>query len=399
MLGCNLIEEKKEKGWRGESNGKASEWRAWDWKAPMGVIFGRRKWVVNVPVGKVLFPIACLVVIILLPVILIYKLAIVLFKKKPEPLVGIDIGSSGIKLIEFGERGGKRFLKKFDFEKLEPLVVESGAIMDFERFDAALGRLVARNGLQGRRVALGISGHSVISKHITLPEMTPEELAASMRWEAEQYIPFDLNFVYVDWQRVESDNLPADCMCVLLTAAKKDVVDDYREALKRAGMRPVVVDIEGYALVNAFAAMYEAPKDKTVVLADVGAGMTNLAVLARGHYAFSRDIALGTSSFSEKGGESRLPGTQVVVREIGRSLEFCESVSSGNQIDIIYLFGGGAKEAAFVSEMKNRFTKSQILIGDSLAGLRDVDGAFGEFKVDELVPEYAVAVGLALRKG
>ena len=145
----------------------------------------------------------------------------VLFRK-PKNLVGLDIGSSAIKLVELKEGKEGRFqLVRAGLETLSPEAIVDGAIMDSSLVVETISRLLASTGARNQNLAVSVSGHSVITKKIQLPTMPEEELSESIRWEAEQYVPFDINDVYLDYVVLDPGAV-GDTMGVLLVAAKKE---------------------------------------------------------------------------------------------------------------------------------------------------------------------------------
>jgi type IV pilus assembly protein PilM len=175
-------------------------------------------------------------------------------------LIGLDIGDSSIKVVELKDLGkGRGFqLAKIGSESLSAEAIVDGAIMDSQLVIETIQRLFQRLKIKNTQVATALSGHSVIVKRISLPVMTSAELAESIHWEAEQYIPFDIDDVNLDYQILEGSSLSGEGnMDVLLAAAKKDKINDYTSVITQAGLQPVAVDIAAFALQNAFEANYE----------------------------------------------------------------------------------------------------------------------------------------------
>jgi len=171
----------------------------------------------------------------------------VLFRK-PKNLVGLDIGSSAVKLVELREgREGKFQLVRAGLESLSPEAIVDGAIMDSSLVVETITRLLSTTSVKNPNVAVAVSGHSVIVKKIQLPAMPEEELSESIRWEAEQYVPFDINDVYLDYVVLEP-GAAGETMGVLLVAAKKEKVDDFKNVVTHAGRVPQLVDVDAFAL-------------------------------------------------------------------------------------------------------------------------------------------------------
>jgi type IV pilus assembly protein PilM len=341
--------------------------------------------------------------------------------------VGLDLGSSALKAVELRDLGkGRGYqLLNVGVEPLPPEAIVDGAIMDAGLVSDAIQRLFSARKFKAQDVAISLSGHSVIIKKISLPVMTPEELAESIQWEAEQYIPFDMDDVNLDYQILGASGATGEgAMDVLLVAVKKDKINDYLGVVTQAGRNPVVVDVDVFALQNAFEVNYDAAPAEVVALINLGASVTNIAVLVRGNSIFWRDISVGGNRYTEAiQRELNLPqdqaeplkrGDQVegvpaenvqpiltavneeVGSEIQRTLDFFKSTTSGESVQHLILSGGSARVPGLVDYMSERFqTPVEIFnptrrLGDSE---RVLPGASGE----EIGPSLAVAVGLALR--
>src|SRR5205085_1820822 len=257
-----------------------------------------------------------------------------------------------------------------------PAAIVDGALMNSTAIVEAIRGLVAQYKLKNREAAIGVSGHSVIIKKISMPKMTQEELEESIQWEAEQYIPFDVKDVNIDVQILT----PADVdtgtgqMDVLLVAAKKDMINDYTSVVSEAGLTPVVVDVDAFAVQNSFEVNYELPKNETIVLVNAGASVCNINVLANGLTTFTRDVTMGGNQFTEEiqkqlnvsydeaeklkvGGDAAQDSDSVVPQEverviqgvadqmageIQRSLDFYTATAADSHIARLYLSGGTA---------------------------------------------------------
>src|SRR5215212_2386509 len=183
---------------------------------------------------------------------------------KKRLAVGLDIGSSSVKLVQLRERKGGYVLQSFAACKLPPETIVDGALMNSAAVVQAIQELVAEQKVKVREVAIGVRGHSVIIKKIALPRMSQEELDDSIQWEAEQYIPFDVKDVHIDTQILTPEGDAAGQMDVLLVAAKKDMINDYTSVCAEAGLTATVVDVDAFAVQNAYEANYNWTKDETV---------------------------------------------------------------------------------------------------------------------------------------
>src|SRR5512144_729963 len=190
---------------------------------------------------------------------------------KAKLALGLDIGSSGVKLVQLKEvrrRGATAYqLQAFGSKPLPPEAIVDGALMNSTAIVQAMQELIAELRVKQKEVAIGVSGHSVIIKKIQMPRMSQEELEESIQWEAEQYIPFDVKDVNIDTQILDAGgNDATGQMDVLLVAAKKDMINDYTTVVSESGLQPVVVDVDAFAVQNSFEVNYDIPRNETIVL-------------------------------------------------------------------------------------------------------------------------------------
>ena len=342
--------------------------------------------------------------------------------------VGLDIGSGSIKLclLKRAKRGNYQ-LQSFGMMQLPPEAIVDGALMNSTAVVDGIQELFASQKIRQKEVSTSVSGHSVIIKKINLPQMTAEELEESIQWEAEQYIPFDINDVNIDVQILNTESTQAGQMDVLLVAAKKDMVNDYTEVIASAGLTPVVVDIDAFAVQNQFEINYEVPRSETVVLVNIGASVTNINVLANGISTFTRDISIGGTQFTDAiqkalnvsydeaealkvGGagpdsDSVVPQevervlqteSESIANEIQRSLDFYAATSADAHIARIFVSGGSAKIPALVRTIEGR-TGVPVEVLNPFRNIEIAGGRFDPEYLQSVAPMAAVSVGLALR--
>ena len=339
-------------------------------------------------------------------------------------LVGLDIGSAAIKLVEMKElKKGQGFqLVGFGYEPLSPEAIVDGAIMDAGLVSETIKKLFADSKIKNADVATSLSGHSVIIKRISLQEMDEAALAESITWEAEQYIPFDIEEVSIDYQRLGSN---ADgTMDVLLAAVKKEKIADYTDVIKQAQRTPKLVDIDIFAVQNAFELNYELPSaDQIQALINVGASVTNIAVMKGPQPIFWRDISVGGNQYTEaiqkelslsfeqaerlkKGQDvegiplsNAVPIITSVSEEIGneiqKTLDFFKATTIDAPVNRVMLSGGSARVLGFPAYLNDRF-EAPVELMDPLRAVSkakdlDVD------RLDDIATSLAVAVGLAVR--
>jgi type IV pilus assembly protein PilM len=344
-----------------------------------------------------------------------------------KPLIGLDIGTSSIKIALL--KDGKKSLEIVGFGRsdLAPETIVDGAIMNSTAVVEAIQDAYARARLKTKDVAIGVSGHSVIIKKISLPVMTPEELRESIQWEAEQYIPFDINDVNLDAQILNQKAGERGQMDVLLVAAKKEMVNDFTQVVMEAGLAAVCVDVDAFAIQNIFERNYEVPSDQTIVLANIGASIININVVANGVTTFTRDISIGGNRVTEEiqkqlnvsyeeaetlkvggGGDAEAVVPEEVERvissvcegvaaEIQRSLDFYSATTVDGSIGRLYLSGGTAKVAALQRVIEGR-TGIPVEVMDPIRGATFDQRVLSQEYMKEVAPIGAVALGLGLRR-
>jgi type IV pilus assembly protein PilM len=342
-------------------------------------------------------------------------------------LVGVDIGSSAVKAVELkvGGKGGDEYqLLNIGLEGLPPEAIVDGAIMDSGAVIDALQNLFQDNRIKTTDCATGVSGNAVIVKKISLPQMSEEELAESIHWEAEQYIPFDIQDVQLDYEVVEGGEAAGN-MDVLLVAVKKDKISEYTSAITQAGRNPIIVDVDVFALQNCYEVNYVPDPGRAVALLNIGASIMNVNVVRDGSSVFNRDIAVGGNQYTDaiqkdlnlsfeqaealKHGEqvdgaspdSLVPIFQAVseniTTEIQRTFDFFRATSQDDRVDQIYLSGGAAKVHGLRDLLTDRLDAPVELLNPFL-NVRYNEKDFDPDFLDDIGPSAAIAVGLAVRR-
>lgn len=338
-------------------------------------------------------------------------------------IVGLDIGSSYLKAVQLREKRGGYELASFEMLQLPPELVVEGSIIDSLRLVEAIKELVKKGKVKAKQVVIGIAGHaSVIIRRILVTEMSEEELTESIRFEAEQYVPFDIEDVAIDFQILGPSDEPGQ-MDVMLVAVKKDIINEYTAVVTEAGLTPVVVDVNAFALSNMYEINYELESGRTVALVNIGASTINLNVLKGGMSVFTRDSAVGSSlhtealqkefnlSFedaerlkrgealenvsSEKAAAAMRSASEEIATEIARSIDYFRSTAYHEDISEVLISGGGALVSGFPAilaqaaglEVKMAEPFKNISIPSKYVGL-----------VEDIQCMAAVAVGLALRR-
>lgn len=352
-----------------------------------------------------------------------------MFFSRKKPLVGIDIGTHSIKLVQLKRSGKSYHLQHFGIMPLMPESIIDGSVANAGAVVDAIRNLVRMENLKTKEVATVISGPSVIVKKIRVPQMTEKELSENIQWEAEQHIPFEISEVNIDFQILPQAEVPGEKvdnqLNVILVAAKKSKVDDYTSLLLEAGLQPVLVDTDVFAIENEYE-MNNEIDDRVVALVDIGASTMNINVLKGNVTMFQRDIAIGGNrytaalqrefgvdydkaealkmgvGFAEGRGKEQVLAVMGVVSEeisdeIHRSLEFFRSTTTEEAVDQIVLSGGCARIKGL-----DRFLSTRLGVAVEVANpfqrLRWSERVFDSDYLREMAPLAAVSVGLALRR-
>src|SRR5689334_9134160 len=303
---------------------------------------------------------------------------------KSKAVVGLDIGSSAVKAVELKSAGKAFKVTAFGTEPVPPDSIVDGAIIDGTAVAEAIRRLFENKAFKTKEVAASLSGNAVIVKKISLPVMTEAELAESIYWEAEQYIPFDIQDVNLDYQ-ILNPGAAGDggTMEVLLVAAKKEKIADYTGVISQAGRVPVIVDVDAFALQNAYEVNYGLEADAVVVLLNAGASAININIITGDQSVFTRDISMGGNSYTESvQKELNLPFesaeqikrgqpvegvtfeevqpilhamTENVLLEIQKTFDFFKATASSDRIDRIVVSGGASRVDGFTTSLQERF--------------------------------------------
>ena len=345
-----------------------------------------------------------------------------MFGEKKKQVVGCDVGSSAIKIVELKPlKNGEYQLLHAAIADLSPEAIVDGTIMDSSLVVEAVTRLISENSVKNNGFGGSLSGHAVIIKKIQLPSMSEAELSESIQWEAEQYIPFDINDVNLDY--VVLEEAVGDTMDVLLVAVKRDRIADYTSVIVQAGRAPALVDVDVFALQNAYEANY-GTDGGTVALVNVGASVMNINILSRGTSIFWRDVAFGGDQYTEaiqrelslpredserlKLGE-RLGDTTIqqvvgvlnsvsedLAAELQKTFDFFVATSSVDRLDKVVLAGGSAQVLNLDQVIKDRF-QVPVEVLNPFRNIRYSESDFDPEWINRNAPAMAVAVGLAVR--
>jgi type IV pilus assembly protein PilM len=346
---------------------------------------------------------------------------------KQAPLVGLDISSSSVKLVELGQSGsGEYVLERFATESFEKGWIADGQIEKFDEVADAVRRVVSKSGTRTKRVAMAMPQSAVITKKIMLPAgLRDEELELQVESEANQYIPFSLDEVSLDFCVVGPSPTSAGDVEVLIAASRKDRVQDRQGLAEAAGLKPVVLDIESHAsrlaMTRIVAALPNQGRDALVALFEIGAETTSLKVLRDDELLYDRDQAFGGSqltqmisrqygfSFEEaeqkklasdlpEDYESSLlaPFVDSLSQEIGRALQYFFTSTPHHKVHYVML-GGGTATLPGLKERVTELTGFASMVVNPFDGMR-LGSAVRESKLRREAPAYLTACGLAMRR-
>jgi type IV pilus assembly protein PilM len=335
--------------------------------------------------------------------------------------VGLDIGSGLIKLVAISHASGGPVLSKVAFTSVVNDAIVEGEIMDPAIVAEAIKGLMASAGIKTKKVVVAVGGRDVIIKKIAMDRMKEAEAREVIRWEAEQHVPFDMDNVELDFQILdpEAEGLQ---MTVLLVAAKRELVEHKLALLSDIGLEAGVIDVDAFALHNAFEVNYPEAMRGVVGLVNIGHETTNINILDDGVPVLTRDIPIGTRRFKEdlqreRGlsadeAEAVLRGSDAANEALDSLLEsrgeelavgieraaaFLQSSSrSANGIGRIFTTGGGARIPRLNKVLSDRL-RIPVQLANPIEKLQVADGVFDRFPVDEVAPLLMLPIGLALR--
>ncbi len=340
-----------------------------------------------------------------------------------KKLVAIDIGTTSLKLAEIESSRRGLVLKRFAIYPLNPGLVVGGEISDAAAVAQCISTLVKSNKIKTKFAATGLWGGSVIVKKISMPKMEASLVAEQVKWEAEQYIPFDINEISLE-HHILKNRANSDSLEVLLVAAKQDFVFRSVETIESAGLSCSVLDVSAFALANCFEANY-GQLDGTVALLNIGASVTNLVVLDRGEVIFCRDIPVGGGSYTNEINKamgvslveaeslkiSASMGQEVpsevnsiiaaaseqVVEEIRNSFEFYTATAAGANIQRLYVSGGSIYIPGLVEQLAKTIGAPYEIFDPFLKITYD-QKMFTAEAISQIKAICPVAIGLAMRK-
>jgi len=335
--------------------------------------------------------------------------------------IGLDIGSGLIKVAVIDHSKKQPELQKVAIQPLMQDAIVEGEVMDPGVVAEAIQAALAAAGVKSRQVVTAVGGRDVIIKKIQIERVKEAQARELMRWEAEQHVPFDMESVELDFQILDPDAEGLE-MSVLLVAAKRELVESKMRALTDAGLEPAMVDVDAFALHNAFEMNHPEAMEGMVALVNVGHDVTNINILEEGVPILTRDLTLGTRRFLEdlqrdRGvsaeeataliqGSERSPhldavnetrGEEVAVG-VERAVAFLASnMRGGAAVRAVYTCGGGGRIPGLTEQLAARL-RIDAQKANPLATLAMADGAMDGMSVDDIAPLLMLPIGLALRE-
>ena len=348
--------------------------------------------------------------------------------KKTKPIVGLDIGSFALKLVELkAKKKGSETRYELVSIGYEPVPYQSiveGSIMDSTAVAEAIQHVFYDSKAKTNRISFSVSGSSVIVKRIEVQRLNPDEMHEHILWEARPHIPFTPDEVNIDYEVIESSDSPPDRVGVILSAVRKEKLNDYLNVITSASKAADIVDLDSFAALNSVLLNYDLYRDKVLAIINIGASISNVIISKAGHPVFVRDIAFGGNQFTDllqkelnlkyekaeavkKGrpvegisAAAVKPIINIVLNdlrnEIKKTFEFYRSNTTEGRIDNILLSGGSANLEAITDFFSQEFDIPVEVVNP----FNNIDINYKKFDLNfikDMAPLYTVAVGLALR--
>jgi type IV pilus assembly protein PilM len=347
---------------------------------------------------------------------------------KSKSIVGLDIGSFALKLVELkAKKKGTETryeLLSIGYEPVPYQSIVEGSIMDSMAVAEAIQHVFYDSKAKGNRIAFNVSGSSVIVKRIEVQRLNPDEMHEHILWEARPHIPFTPDEVNIDYEIIESADVPPDRVAVILAAVRKEKLNDYLNVITSASKTADIVDLDSFAALNCVLLNYELYRDKVLAIINIGSSITNVIISKAGHPAFVRDIAFGGNQFTDllqkelnlkyEKAESVKKGRAVegissaavkpiinivlndLRNEVKKTFEFYRSNTTEGRIDNIMLSGGSANLEAITDFFSQEFDIPVEVVNP----FNNIDINYKKFDLNfikDMAPVYTIAVGLALR--
>jgi type IV pilus assembly protein PilM len=348
-----------------------------------------------------------------------------LFSKKSKSSVGLDIGSSLIKVVEVDHSKDEPILTRYGIIKLPPEAIVEGEMMDQSLVIEGIQECMTKAGITQKDVVTAVSGRAVIVKKVVMDKMNPDDAKEAIFWEAEQHVPFDIDDVCLDFQVLKED-VGANQMEILLVAAKKEMVNSHANIVREAGFDPKIIDVDSFAVQNAIEGTREGAGGLVTGLINIGSDVTNINIVQNNIPYFTRDLSVGSNVFIEAiqrnlgvdfdeadamlsgeveiENEERFDGIVAEAAEeismgIERSLSFLKTAGDAEQIDEVILSGGGARIPGLIGILSEKH-ETEFKVNDAISQINRTENLFANSgdDMEHVGPLLTVALGLALRR-
>ncbi|MBU1567984.1 MAG: pilus assembly protein PilM [Proteobacteria bacterium] len=344
------------------------------------------------------------------------------FGAQKDLVVGLDIGSHAVKVCQLKRSSNGYAIVTLGSTVLPEGAVEDGTLNDAEAVSRCIADLFKNLKIKNRTVGFSISGYSVIVKKVNLAIMEDAKLEEHIMAEAEQYIPFDIEDVYLDFQDLKTNTKDSTRTDVMLVAAKKEIVDDYLEMLRSINLNPVIVDVDGFALENSYEYNYQ--KSENVALIDIGATKMNINIISQGISVVARDIIVGSRQLTEQimnvfdieydeaeaiklgflPAEGKKQEVEDIfsstctqwVLEIKKAIDLYHSNHPDHPLNKLILSGGGAKVAGLIDFLSQE-TEVAVELFNPFLNMESNRKKIDPDYLLSIGPEMAIATGIALR--
>ncbi len=344
------------------------------------------------------------------------------FFSKEQLVIGVDIGSHAVKVCQLKRTERGYAILNLGSSMLPEGAVDDGTLNDPEAVGAIISELFDNLKIKSKKVGFSISGYSVIVKKVNLNVMDEAKLEEHIMAEAEQYIPFDIEDVYLDFQDLKTNTSESERTDVMLVAAKKEIVDGYIEMLENIGLQPVIVDVDGFALENTYE--HNHPKNENVALVDIGASKMNINILSEGISVVARDIVVGSRQLTDQiqttldleyeeaeamklghtpAGDKQAQIEEIFtstctqwVLEIKKAIDLYHANHPDEPLAKLILSGGGSKVAGLTDFLSKETSLPVELFNPfehMVVNNRKIDPEY----LKNIGPEMAIATGIAIR--
>ena len=344
------------------------------------------------------------------------------FLSSEQLVVGVDIGSHAVKVCQLKRTDKAYSVVSIGSTLLPEGAVDDGTLNEPEIVGEAIAELFKNLKIKSKKVGFSISGYSVIVKKVNLAVMDDKKLEEHIMTEAEQYIPFDIEDVYLDFQDLKTNSEDNERTDVMLVAAKKEIVDDYLEMLENIGLQATIVDVDGFALENTYE--YNVPKSENVALVDIGASKMNINIISGGMSVVARDIVVGSRQLTEHiqnqfdlefeeaeaiklghipAGDKQQEIEEIFstvctqwVLEVKKAIDLYHSNYPDAPLSRLILSGGGAKVAGLIDFLTQE-TGLEVILFNPFANMTSNSKKIDSAYLENVGPEMAIASGIAIR--